>query len=70
MSFYRKYELAKLIDNGETKTFRASEITTGKLVFLHLLSGMDARRQASLLQRLRASSRPEVLETDDSLEAS
>ncbi|MEO7651654.1 MAG: hypothetical protein ABIZ80_14405, partial [Bryobacteraceae bacterium] len=69
MSFYRKYELAKLIDNGETKTFRASEIATGRLVFLHLLSGMDSRRQTSLLQRLRAASTPDVLEMDDSFEA-
>lgn len=40
MSFYRKYELLKLIRDGEAKTFQAKERATGKAVLLHLLQGV------------------------------
>ena len=38
MSFYQKYELERLIADGETKTFRARETATGRIVFLHLFN--------------------------------
>ena len=38
MSFYRKYELERLIADGEAKTFRAVESATGRTVFLHLFN--------------------------------
>ena len=38
MSFYKKYELERLIADGEVKTFRAKESSTGRIVFLHLFN--------------------------------
>jgi hypothetical protein len=38
MSFYKKYELERLIADGEAKTFRAIESATGRTVFLHLFN--------------------------------
>ena len=38
MSFYKKYELERLIADGEAKTFRAMESATGRSVFLHLFN--------------------------------
>jgi hypothetical protein len=38
MSFYQKYELERLIADGEVKTFRATENISGRLVFLHLFN--------------------------------
>ncbi len=38
MSFYLKYTLDRLIADGETKTFRAKENATGRIVFLHLFN--------------------------------
>ena len=38
MSFYKKYELDRLIADGEAKTFRAVENATGRVVFLHLFN--------------------------------
>ncbi len=38
MSFYQKYELERLIADGEIKTFRATENISGRLVFLHLFN--------------------------------
>ncbi len=35
MSFYQRYELARLIADGETKTFRAVENATGRNVLFH-----------------------------------
>ncbi len=69
MSFYRKYELERLVQKAEPKTFRAREVAGGRTVFLHLLGGMDAVSRASLQQRVHAlvaSGNPEVIEVDDS----
>src|ERR1017187_4636195 len=38
MSFYKKYELERLIADGEAKTFRAIESASGRTVFLHLFN--------------------------------
>ncbi len=68
MSFYRKYELERLVQKAEPKTFRAHEVAGGRPVFLHLLAGMDAPSRASLLQRVRslmAAANPVILDMDD-----
>lgn len=38
MSFYQKYDLERLIADGDAKTFRAKENATGQQVFLHLFN--------------------------------
>jgi hypothetical protein len=38
MSFYKKYELDRLMADGEARTFRAVENSTGRVVFLHLFN--------------------------------
>src|SRR5579872_4187979 len=38
MSFYQKYDLERLIADGDAKTFRAKENATGQQVLLHLFS--------------------------------
>ena len=38
MSFYEKYDLTKLIRDGDAKTFRAVENATGRIVFVHLFN--------------------------------
>jgi len=38
MSFYQRYDLERLIADGEAKTFRAKENSTGRVVFLHLFN--------------------------------
>jgi hypothetical protein len=38
MSFYQRYELARLIADGETKTFRAIENATGRTVLFHFFN--------------------------------
>lgn len=38
MNFYQKYELERLIADGETKTFRATENATGRAVYLHFFN--------------------------------
>jgi len=50
MSFYTRYELERLLADGEAKTFRAIESATGRIVFLHLF---NPRGQA-LLAELKA----------------
>lgn len=58
MSFYQKYELMKLVHNGEPKTFQARETSSGRVVYLHLLGNVEAPRLTDLLttlQRRRAS---------------
>ena len=50
MSFYTRYELERLLADGEAKTFRAIESATGRIVFLHLFSP----RGQGLLAELKA----------------
>jgi hypothetical protein len=56
MSFYRKYELQRLIADGEAKTFRAIESATGRIVFLHLFNAGGMALLASLKAKLVAAS--------------
>ncbi|MGA2186796.1 MAG: hypothetical protein ABSH47_27625 [Bryobacteraceae bacterium] len=68
MSFYRKYELERLVQKAEPKTFRAREVAGGRPVYLHLLAGMDAVSRKILLQRVRGlatAGNPAVIEVDD-----
>ena len=52
MSFYKKYELQRLIADGEAKTFRAIENSTGRLVYLHLFNPAGQRLLAILKSKL------------------
>jgi|GEM_PF-971517 len=54
MSFYHRYELVKLVNNGDPKSFEAREIQTGQPVLLHLWSMGGDSPSASLLARMRA----------------
>lgn len=47
MSFYRRYELSRLIRDDEAKTFAGVQRDTGRQVFLHLLSGDLAKAETS-----------------------
>lgn len=53
MSFYSRYELVKLVRNGEPKSFQAREIQTGRSVLLHLWGMGDESKRSPLLLRLR-----------------
>lgn len=52
MSFYKKYELERLIADGEAKTFRAIENSSGRLVYLHLFNPSGQRILAVLKAKL------------------
>jgi len=52
MSFYKKYELDRLIADGEAKTFRAVENSTGRAVFLHLFNPSGQPMLAVLKSKL------------------
>lgn len=54
MSFYHRYELVKLVNNGDPKSFEAREIQTGQSVLLHLWSMGGDSSSASLLVRMRS----------------
>ena len=56
MSFYKKYELQRLIADGEAKTFRAIESATGRTVFLHLFNAGGMALLANLKAKLVAAS--------------
>jgi len=52
MSFYKKYELDRLMADGEAKTFRAVENATGRVVFLHLFNPSGQSLLAELKLKL------------------
>ena len=52
MSFYKKYELERLIADGEAKTFRAIETATGRRVLLHLFNPTGLRLLAVIKAKL------------------
>lgn len=63
MSFFHKYELVRLIREGQSKSFEARERTTGKPVLFHMLSPENlggAVRLEESLRRLAGS--PQVIE--------
>jgi hypothetical protein len=49
MSFYRRYELERLVADGEAKTFRAVETATGRIVWLHIFN-LDGQELAAALK--------------------
>ena len=63
MSFYHRYELVKLVRNGEPKSFQAREIQSGRNVLLHLWSMTEQGRQSPVLARLRDQMRTCLLYT-------
>jgi hypothetical protein len=52
MSFYQRYELARLIADGETKTFRAVENATGRSVLFHFFNPEGQPVLAALKSKL------------------
>ena len=52
MGFYQKYELDRLIADGEVRSFRATENATGRLVFLHLFNPEGQPLVAALKAKL------------------
>lgn len=52
MNFYQKYELERLVADGETKTFRAVENATGRRVFLHFFNPEGLPILAALKSKL------------------
>ncbi|MCW5980966.1 MAG: hypothetical protein KIT09_22990 [Bryobacteraceae bacterium] len=51
MSFFQKYELLRLLHEGEAKTFKALERATGRNVLFHMLPGDQQNKPGSLLER-------------------
>lgn len=66
MSLYSKYELDKLIASGETTTFRAHEIATRRIVYLHLIVGGKSDPLVEMVRRCPLGRILEVGELDDS----
>ncbi|MDA1312841.1 MAG: PEGA domain-containing protein [Acidobacteria bacterium] len=50
MSFHSKYELQKLVLDGNVKTFEATEKASGRPVYLHLFAG-ESGRGAELIEK-------------------
>lgn len=66
MSFYKRYELARLIQEGDAKTFSAVEIATGRPILLHMLTPSVAMPMASVREIVaRAERNPQVLEVGE-----
>jgi hypothetical protein len=66
MSFFQKYELLRLLNEGEAKTFKALERATGRHVLFHMLPGEQRSKPGSLLEkveRLRGS--PSLIEVGE-----
>lgn len=61
MNFYQKYELERLVADGETKTFRAVENATGRTVFLHFFNPEGLSILAALKSKLeKTPGKPEL----------
>jgi hypothetical protein len=66
MSFYKRYELARLIQEGEAKTFNAVEIATRRPVLLHMLAPSAALSAAAVRDIVaRAEHHPGVIEVGE-----
>lgn len=68
MSFYKRYELDRLIADGDAKTFRAVENATGRPVLLHMFNPSGAAVLAVLKSKLArdpARLSPPLLELGD-----
>lgn len=67
MSFYHRYELVKLVNNGDPKSFEAREIQTGRPVLLHLWSMSEDSATSPLLLRMRGLVQSESIATSGRL---
>jgi hypothetical protein len=66
MSFYKRYELVRLMQEGEAKTFNAVEIATKRPVLLHLLAPTAALPTESIREIVaRADHQPGVIEVGE-----
>src|SRR5579884_3891548 len=62
MSFYMRYELARLIREDEAKTFAGVQRDTGRKVFLHMISDTAAQLESSgLAELIRGAERSGVI---------
>jgi hypothetical protein len=61
MSFYKKYDLVRLIADEDAKTFRATENATGRDVFVHLFNPSGQ----AVLETLKSRPGPQVLEVGE-----
>lgn len=52
MSFYQRYQLDRLIADGDAKTFRAKDTATGRAVLLHMFNPQGAAVLAVLKSKL------------------
>lgn len=61
MNFFQKYELERLLADGETKSFRAVENSTGRNVFLHFFNPQGLSILAALKSKLEKTPGKPVL---------
>lgn len=66
MSFFERYELVRLLREGQSKSFQARERATGKPVLFHMLSGEASGGPARLPVNIRELERlPKVIEVGE-----
>jgi hypothetical protein len=66
MSFYKRYELVRLVFEDETKTFKGRQSQTGRPILLHMIDDNRAGEIRSLVERARAApGMPAILESGD-----
>ena len=66
MSFYKRYELVRLIQEGEAKTFSAVEIASGRPLLLHMLTASATLPATSVREIVaRSEHHPQVIEVGE-----
>jgi hypothetical protein len=66
MSFYKRYELVRLIREDAAKSFTGRAIQSGRPVLLHMVEGPEAAAMRPLVERARlAPGMPAILESGD-----
>lgn len=66
MSFYKRYELLRLIREGDAKSFTGRVIQTGEPILLHMVEGIGAASMRELAERARSSpGYPAIVECGD-----
>jgi hypothetical protein len=67
MSFYKRYELAKMVREGEVKTFSGFEIATRRPIYLHLFEDIASHPALSRLMQMvrQAEAAGQVIEVGE-----
>src|SRR5690242_3874173 len=67
MSFYKKYELVRMIRQGEVKTFSGYQVTTRQPIYLHLFDDVTSRPSLTRLMRMvkQAEAAGQVIEVGE-----